>query len=356
MNPYLPLHFYRGLTNLEKKSLCTKGTAAIPWTSTAQLERALEEKYGIKLSLDAGWQQALEQAHRETEHAKTHGYAIVDFAQEEYPRDLFEVQDPPMCLMGRGTWKNEKRPVAIVGSRKATHYGLRATKEMCAVLSAYPVNIVSGLAFGIDSQAHRWALEYGATTTAFLAGGMCDIHPKSHRSLAQQILDEGGAYFTEQPFDNMPRPHFFPVRNRLIAGSSKEIIVVEAVKTGGAMITANLASGYNKNIHALPGAIYQPMSLGCNLLVNQDLAKAIAAIKDLPEQLFRDWRPVKVKIDSYDDLLKKMLRLFPVGRKVKPYEIGRALEVPNKQINRALRDLEALQLIEKLPKGFYGRK
>ena len=183
-------------------------------------------------------------------------------------------------------------------------------------LSRFPINIISGLALGIDGTAHRTALDCGASTQAFLAGGLAHLSPPRHARLAQQILDAGGGYFTEQPFHTASLPQYYPVRNRLIAGSSLATLVVEAARKSGAMITANQAFQYGREVYALPGAVYQPMSAGPNRLIAEDIARLVVDAEHLVSSFYPIWAKKESQIDLAQALEGLLIEHFPHGRKV----------------------------------------
>lgn len=200
------------------------------------------------------------------------GYASgIEFIKADDPRFpplLRQIADPPDGLYVRGTI--EDRPaVSVVGTRRFTSYGRRATEEIVGGLASSGFGIVSGLALGIDGEAHKAALEAGGYTVAVLGTGIDDatIYPREHYALAQRILSSGGLLVSEFPPGSPSLTYVFPKRNRLIAGWTPATIVVEAAHGSGSLITARLALEYNREVLAVPGSIFSSTSEGCHELL-----------------------------------------------------------------------------------------
>lgn len=352
MNPIVPLHFLRGMQNKIKKELVDH-----------VMDTGLDLNSHIKSTLakipegQKRWEAACEKALSEIEICRREGLILLTYEDvENFPFQLRHIPDPPMVLFGRGRWNNDKVPMAIIGSRKATNYGLHTTRELVLEVSRYPVHIVSGLALGIDGHAHRSALESGATTSAFVAGGMGHFSPKAHQKIADQMVEEGGGYFTEQPFHQPSERQMYPVRNRLIAGATLATVVIEAAKRSGAMITANQAVGYHRELFALPGALFQPMSLGPNALIHQQLASPIHEIGKFPGEFYPLWRNSDGEIDFSKSIEGLLIREFPHGRKVQLYHLYERFKDRKQQINKGLAVLVDLGVLEKIGPNMYCRK
>jgi DNA processing protein len=180
-----------------------------------------------------------------------------------YPDQLRRIFNPPQHLYVRGTLPKDSL-VAIVGTRKATDYGLKATYQISSGLAKTGAVIVSGLALGIDAMAHRAALDAGGRTVAVLASGLDQIYPSSNRALAEQILDTGGALVSEYEPGTPPLKYHFPERNRIIAGLCMGVMVTESPLGGGAMITVARAADAGRVLMAVPGNITSPSSAGPN--------------------------------------------------------------------------------------------
>ena len=190
---------------------------------------------------------------------------------DAFPPLLKEIPDPPKELFYRGKlpdWEANKF-LCIVGARKYTNYGKEASEKLIAGLSGYPIIIVSGLALGVDSIAHRAALAAGLETIAVLGSGLFDrvIYPASHLGLARKIIEKGGTLISEFPPDFRATAWSFPQRNRIMAGLSNATLVVEAEKKSGTLITSRFATEYNRDVLTIPGSIFSPNSEGPSMLL-----------------------------------------------------------------------------------------
>jgi DNA processing protein len=190
--------------------------------------------------------------------------------------------DAPVVLYALGNADlNPQRSVSIVGTRKATPQGLELTRQLVDGLNGEGINVVSGLALGIDAASHEAALANGLPTVGVLAHGLNRIYPPQNRNLAKRIIAAGGSLLTEIRTDVPITPNMFPARNRIIAAMSDATIVVEASKTGGALITANIANSYNRDLFAFPGRIGDKYSEGCNAIIAACKAMLIRNADDL---------------------------------------------------------------------------
>lgn len=200
----------------------------------------------------------------------------------EFSRLLTEIPDPPARLFVAGRRMEAVPCLAIVGSRRPTRYGLEVATSMARELAGAGIVIVSGLAYGIDAAAHRGALESG-TTIAVLGNGIDICYPPSHRRLMARVL-ERGTIVTEYPAGTPPLPRYFPERNRIIAGMSVGVVIVEARIGGGAMITARLSMEFGREVFAVAGPVNSPVSAGPHSLV-RDGARLVTSAADVLEDL-----------------------------------------------------------------------
>lgn len=211
-------------------------------------------------------------------------HAILTPDSADYPELLSQIPNPPPHLYVRGDVAALSHPaLAIVGSRNPTSGGERNAFEFARHLGRCGFAIVSGLALGIDSAAHRGALAAGAPTVAFLGHGIDHVYPKRNRELADAIA-AGGALVSEFPLGMAPRREFFPQRNRLISGVALGTIVVEAARQSGSLITARLAAEQGREVFALPGSIHNPLARGCHRLI-RDGAKLVESAEDILSEL-----------------------------------------------------------------------
>src|SRR5215510_3665588 len=201
-----------------------------------------------------------------------------------YPENLREIVSPPPRLYVRGTLaERDALAIAIVGSRQATSYGLAVSERLAADLAARGVTIVSGLARGIDSAAHRGALRVGGRTIAVLGSGVDVIYPPENRRLARDIEDHG-AVVSQFEMGTRPLAGYFPARNRVIAGLSLAVVVVEAAEKSGSLITAGLAAEMGREVLAVPGSILGGRNAGAHALL-RDGAKIVERADDILEEL-----------------------------------------------------------------------
>jgi DNA processing protein len=229
-------------------------------------------------------QAGLEEAAKEREAAGKAGARLLTFADDEYPPLLKQIPDPPLALYVRGNVPVlGQYAVAIVGTRKPTAYGQSLAHRLAGDLAQRRLAVVSGLARGIDSAAHRGALEVHGVTIAVLGSGIDVIYPREHARLAAKIV-ETGALLSEFPLGTSPAPENFPIRNRIISGLALGVLVVEAAEYSGSLITARLAVEQNREVFAVPGNITSAQSFGPNHLIKQG-AKLVDQWMDVVEEL-----------------------------------------------------------------------
>lgn len=231
---------------------------------------------------------ALDDALAELRYIEANGIRVLYFGDADggYPRRLAECEDAPPVLytLGDGVPAGaDCRPVAIVGTRHATPYGVDFTSRLVADLAEMTENvvIVSGLAYGVDVAAHRAALRAGVPTAAVMATPMASIYPSDHRAVAAEIVRRGGALITEYGHRAPIHKGNFVARNRIVAGLSDCVVVIESAAKGGALITAGLAAGYNRDVFALPGRVGDTYSEGCNGLIASNAATLVRSAADL---------------------------------------------------------------------------
>jgi len=228
---------------------------------------------------------AQETLEREIEEASRHGVRIICRADPDYPEGLKRIPDGPIVLYVKG----ELRPtdaiaLAIVGSRRCTIYGSEQARRFGELLAGAGFTVVSGLARGIDAFAHHGAVDAGGRSIAVMGCGLTEVYPPENAALAQKIL-ENGAWVTELPMQAAVRAENFPSRNRIIAGMTLGTLVVEAAARSGALITARLASEYNREVFAVPGRVQDPMSFGTNALIRDGAAKLVMSLEDILDEL-----------------------------------------------------------------------
>ncbi|MEQ1767713.1 MAG: DNA-processing protein DprA [Methylotenera sp.] len=215
--------------------------------------------------------------------AQDHNH-LVTLADPDYPKALFEIQDPPPFLYAKGNLSLLNMPsIAIVGSRNASVQGEKNAEAFAQGLCGFGLCIVSGLALGIDGAAHRGALAANGATIAVVGTGLDIVYPAKHRDLAHQIV-ERGLIVSEFALGTPSKPQNFPKRNRIISGLSLGCLVVEANLQSGSQITARLSAEQGREVFAIPGSIHSPMSKGCHQLIKQG-AKLVDSLQDIVEEL-----------------------------------------------------------------------
>ncbi len=206
---------------------------------------------------------------------------ILFFTDKRYPQRLKSIEDAPSLLYYKGNQNlNPAKTVGIVGTRQATDYGKEMVEKICRELVPHQPLIVSGLAYGIDIHAHKQALHNELATIGVMGSGIDVIYPAAHKETARKMIGHGGL-LTENHFGTKPDAHNFPSRNRIIAGLCDALIVVEAADKGGALITADIANSYNKDVFAVPGNVGSQYSEGCNKLIKTNRANLFNSVKDL---------------------------------------------------------------------------
>lgn len=219
-------------------------------------------------------------------HKERKNFETIEISDGRYPLLLKEIADPPNMIYIKGGFaESDKNAVAIVGARIATSEGLKNAYHLAFQLAQAGITIVSGLAQGIDTEAHKGALDAGGRTIAILGTGVDIIYPSQNKKLAQRILDEkSGAIVSEFSPGTPALPHHFPQRNRIISGLSRGTVVVEAREKSGALITASFALEQNRDVFAVPGSIGRPTSYGPNRLIKEG-AKIVTDARDIMEEL-----------------------------------------------------------------------
>ena len=212
----------------------------------------------------------------------------INLSDYNYLRDLPHIPDPPKKLFIRGKLPAKRvKTVAIVGTRKPSAYGREIATKIASECAKNGIVVVSGLALGIDSIAHRAAIDSGGKTIAILANGVDKIYPRSHADLGQKILQTNGAILSEYPNNTPARPWQFLARNRIVSGLADAVVIIEAASRSGTLSTANHALDQGKEIFAVPGNITSPLSAGCNQLIKNG-ANPLTSVEDLLDFLIPD--------------------------------------------------------------------
>lgn len=303
----------------------------------------------------------LDKAFRQLDAAKANNTRIVSFLSPAYPKRLTNIPDAPAILYIKGNANlGAQRMLGIVGTRRATAYGKRVTESILEQLVPFGCTVISGLAYGIDICSHRQALALGLPTIAVMGSGTDIIYPAAHQSVANQMLDLGGLV-SELPIGTAPESHYFPARNRIIAGLCDAILVVEAARTGGALITARLADSYHRDVFAVPGNVDNPYSEGCNHLIRSHLATVVNNGLELAESM--NWQagmnhtePVAAKQPELTNpAQQKVMDVLSAGQPVHIEQLRFLTGLSSGSLAEALLGLECLQLLESMPGKMFRR-
>jgi DNA processing protein len=286
------------------------------------------------------------------------GMNVLSYLDADYPQRMKSQMDAPAILFTKGNGDlNPSRTLAIVGTRKATSYGKHVTQKIVEDLSAMNVQIISGLAYGIDIEAHKAALKHRTSTVAVLAGGLDWIYPSTHKKYAEDMQAEG-AILSESIPGTKPDPHLFPARNRIIAGMADAVIVVEAAEKGGALITAKIADSYNRALFAVPGNLDHAYSAGTNKLIASQLALIYTGVEDLAVQLSWDAESAKKEKaplpELTDDEEKIYQLLLQKGQPVEIDLLAIQAQFPINKVASVLLGLEFKNLVKSIPGKKYG--
>nr|WP_192351471.1 DNA-processing protein DprA [Algoriphagus sp. Y33] len=282
-------------------------------------------------------------------------FQILTSLHPDFPLRFNMQEDSPVVIFTQGKNKlNLDRTVGIVGTRSATTYGKSVTRKIIEDLAIYQPAIISGLAYGIDIEAHRAALACGLPTIAVMGSPIGRIYPAVHKKTAESIM-ETGALISEYPPESTMVPGNFPARNRIIASLSDALIVVEAAEKGGALITAEIAYSYDKDVFAVPGNLQSQYSEGCNLLIKKMKANIYTGPNDVAEALF--WsKPGETKVirpgvdlNNRDNEDQAILRILMEKDEVEVDSLSIATEIPLGLLSSKLLALEFEGIIKSLP-------
>lgn len=303
---------------------------------------------------------ALKKAEEEVEFIQKHNIQTFFYLDENYPARLKECYDSPLMLYYKGNANlNAKRVVGIVGTRNATDYGKTVCERILDELAALDVLIVSGLAYGIDICAHKISLEKGLKTVGVLGHGLHTLYPAIHRGTAQKMELEGGLLTEFSSKSDFVKENF-PRRNRIIAGLVDALIVIETKRKGGAIITAEIANTYNREVFAVPGNINAPFSEGCNFLIRTNKAALLDDVSEFKEVM--GWAMEKkngkapVQPRLFEDLNadeQQLLDILKGEQKVGIDELSIKMNRPSGVIANCLLSLELKGIVKTLPGKVY---
>lgn len=352
LRDWIALRLTPGIGNVACKNLLE--TFGSPERILSAHKEQLAEIEGISTKNIAALQGSRANPEIESELEKLSGtdIAVITYNDEEYPQSLKNIYDPPPFLYVRGKLKREDcNAIAIVGSRRASDYGLRAANDISRELAEAGLTIVSGMAAGIDSAAHRGALAAKGRTIAILGCGADVCYPAENRRLYEQIA-QTGAIVSEYAPGTEPDSYHFPARNRIISGLARAILVVEAGPKSGSLITARLALEQGRDVFAVPGSIYSYKTKGANQLIRSGAA-LVESGRDIVETLGMSTASTPERLPALDpeELAPEPRRVYD-QLKAEPVHIDRLIcetSLSSSRVSAALLELELSGFIRQLP-------
>lgn len=302
----------------------------------------------------------LEDAKRELDYVESKNISALYFSDEDYPARFRTASDAPLLLYAKGGCDfNARRVVSVVGTRHATSYGAGLCRDLVAGLKnsvGSDVVVVSGLAYGIDVTAHLAALETGLDTVAVVAHGLDMIYPAQHRGVAADIVRSGGAVATEYGHRTRIHRSNFLARNRIIAALSDCTVVVESAEKGGALVTANIAQSYGREVFAFPGRVGDEYSAGCNALIRKNVAAIVGGVEDVADMMGWALRRVPVETALFAELTPEERQITDVLRgkdAVHLNELSASTGIVVHRLLSAIFDLELKGAVRVLPGNRY---
>jgi DNA processing protein len=319
-------------------------------------KRALLKIQGIGEALaDALLQtQVYDAAQKQLDYLLANDARLLFFLDQDYPERLKRIKDSPILLYAKGNGNlNPKRSLAIVGTRKPTSEGRAITEEIVSGLTGCEVQIISGLAYGIDITAHRSCIQHGISTIGVMGTGLDQIYPAAHKGTARS-MQELGAVLSEFPINSKADAVHFPMRNRIIAGMCDAILVIESAIKGGSMITAQMAIDYQKDLFAIPGRVQDTYSKGCNYLIKHQKAQLIESAEELATYMQWDGtKETKVIQQSLflelDEAEQKVTAALSADIEISIDKLLQTLEWTPSKVASVLLNLEFKGLVRCLP-------
>lgn len=309
----------------------------------------------------ADFDEALRLAERELNFIEKNNIDVFFYTDPRYPKRLKNCHDSPLLVYSRGNANlNMQRIISIVGTRNATDYGRQLCKQLVDELQEYNILIVSGLALGIDVAAHKECLRAGMPTVGVLGHGLDRMYPAQNRGTAEKMLENGGL-LTEYPSGTTPDRENFPQRNRIVAGMADATVVVEAALKGGALITAEIANTYNRDVFAFPGRLGDEYSEGCNFLIRHNKAQLLTCVADLAYSLGweknSEFKNAPEQLILPIDLSAGERAIYDIIRENKSPlaidDLSIRTNMPVSQLAMALLDMELQGFIRSLPGKTY---
>lgn len=303
-------------------------------------------------------QQVLYRAETEIEFIQRFNITPLFYTDPDYPARLLNCDDSPIMLYFKGNANlNSKRVISIIGTRRATNYGKSRCEEIIDDLKNRDVQVVSGLAYGIDSCAHRQSLDVGLETIGVLGHGLDRLYPAQNRKLAEKMICHGGL-LTEFVSNTKPDRENFPKRNRIVAGMTDAVLVVESDRKGGALITAEIANSYNRDVFAVPGRVGDDYSRGCHFLIKTNRAALVENGNDIAYIMGWEEKEIEkksqaemfIKLSDEQQLILKTIQEFG---EIAIDQITIKTKLSTSKVAASLLSLEFEGLVKSLPGKLY---
>tara|TARA_B100001287_G_scaffold226866_1_gene196685 strand:+ start:4312 stop:5400 length:1089 start_codon:yes stop_codon:yes gene_type:complete len=348
---FLPKRIY---TSIYSKNGCHKET----YKEISHLVKNSNSKIAIKINTQIKNREPILRAEKIISDCQLLSIKIIDESSELYPNLLRECPDKPYVIYAKGDISaNSQDLIAVVGTRNCSDYGLKNCDFFLKQLNQYKIGIVSGLAHGIDIQAHITANKLKIPNYAVLGSGINNIYPRLHQKIANDII-KNGMLISELPPNSPPFKFNFPKRNRIIAGMTKSTIIIESRENGGAMITAKLANDYNRDVFAIPGDINNSHYSGNNLLIYNHQAQLLYNPENILDfidlQMAKNHESCKKKLNSKISGDEKLIYNFINKNRNSSFnKIQSNLNIPTQKLNYTLTKMEIDQLILQLPGKIY---
>lgn len=302
-----------------------------------------------------------DKAAKELEFIKQHNINTLFYTQKSYPQRLKQCADGPLLVYQKGAANlNPNRIIAIVGTRKVSEYGKKMVQLLVEGLKQYQTTIISGLAYGVDFQAHKNSVENDICNIAVLGHGLHTVYPAANKSVADKILNNG-CLLSEFVSGTKPDRENFPKRNRIVAGMADATIIVESAKKGGAVITAYIAHSYNRDVFAVPGKAIDANSAGCNNLIKKNIAGLIESAEDIAYQLGWDaqanstskttQRILSIVLNDEEQLLYNLLKTAETALSIDQISLKSELTLSKTTSN--LLNLELQNIVKVVPGNRY---
>lgn len=366
----LALAFLSGVKDINLKRLISKfGSAEKIFSAN---KKDFVKTHGIgeytAVKIINSMSSAISRAEEELKYLTTNDIEAVTFFDKDYPYRLKECVDAPIVLYYKGNPVfNAKKIVSIVGTRKSTKYGTDFCNKIVSDLAVrYPdIVVVSGLAYGIDITAHKEALANNLETWAVLGHSLESLYPAKHKKIAAEMIAKNGALISDYPHGSITEASNFIKRNRIVAGLCDALIIVESGIKGGAMVTANIANHYNKDVFALPGTINSVYSEGCNNLIKTNRAHLIQSVEDI--DYIMNWKSDKIKASKKEVQYLEIIQNLSENEKIvveilKEHEfldidnIIRQSKFDSNSLSLLLLELEFKNIVRALPGKLFSLK